>query len=475
MKKIIFALLIAFASTTLFSQEKGLYLTVGGSVGRTNFKYGELGGVTPKAGIGFGAGLGVQYFFTKHLGLSLGLEYALFNTSSYIKDKRFDFPGFVDNEGDDCDLVIRLLNWTESQKTHFIDIPLMLRFQHKWGKKEMHGFYFAFGPKLQIPISASSFKIADGDLKAYAYYPDYNLPIADGYGVELPQHGYGTTQKDWNGKNELKTGCAIVGEAGFLIGLSRRIDLTLGVSAEYGFSNIQKKSIDLMEAVKNITPQDVPVGDVVTYNGILNSNRINVIHPVALKAHLGLRIKIGKLSEKKEEDDQDKKLDAILEKLSQPRDTIIINPVVVPVYLPAPTPNDEGGAVVGGVVAAGKKAPITQEIIDDIEEPIYFDLDKYNLDAEAIAILDRKVDQMKRYPQLTVSLVGHTCDLGNNPHNDELSLNRAQAARMYMIGKGIKPTRLEVIPMGKIYPSYPNTSESSRRMNRRVDFVNSTK
>ena len=472
MKKLIFALLIVFASSTLFAQEKGLFLTLSGSAGPSKFLY-RLESGSPKSGLGFGAGIGAQYFFTKNIGLSLGLEYTQFNTGSYFKDKLFSFPDFVDNEGDVGDLNVRLLNWKESQRTHYIDIPLMFRFQQKWGKKEMHGFYLAFGAKLQIPVS-SSFKRADGDVKVYAYYSDYAMVVGDGvYGVPLPWHGYGTTEKMWEGKTQLKTGVAVVGEAGFLIGLSRRVDLTLGVSAEYGFTNIQKQSIDLLEAVKNVTPQDVPLGDVVTYNGILNSNKINKetgIHPVFIRGHIGLRIKIGKLSEKEEE--KDNKLEEILERLSQPRDTIIINPIVVPIYMPAPetsTPED------GGPMGRRGTPIVTQEIIDELEEPIFFDLDKYNLDAEAIAILDRKIAQMKRYPQLSVSLVGHTCDLGTNPHNDELSTNRAQAARMYMIGKGIKPSRLDIIPMGKNFPSYPNTSEDSRRLNRRVDFVNKTK
>ena len=474
MKKLIFALLIVFASSTLFAQEKGLFLTLSGSAGPSKFLY-RLESGSPKSGLGFGAGIGAQYFFTKNIGLSLGLEYTQFNTGSYFKHKGFDFYGLTDDEGKLCDIEVYLNNWNEKQKTHYIDIPLMFRFQQKWGKKEMVGFYFAFGPKMQIPIS-SSFERSDGTVSVYAYYEEHELTIGKpGYGVELPHHGIGTTEKFWKGKNEIKVGFAIAGEAGFLFGLSRRVDLTLGVSAEYGFTNIQKKSVDLLEVAPGKAPQDGEIADIVSYSGILNSNKINKetgIHPVFIRGHIGLRIKIGKLSEKKEEDDQDKKLDAILEKLSQPRDTIIINPVVVPVYLPAPetsTPEE------GGPMGRRGTPIVTQEIIDELEEPIYFDLDKYNLDAEAIAILDRKIAQMKRYPQLSVSLVGHTCDLGTNPHNDELSTNRAQAARMYMIGKGIKPSRLDIIPMGKNFPSYPNTSEDSRRMNRRVDFVNKTK
>ena len=468
MKKLIFALLILFASTNIFAQEKGLYLTLGGSVGHTNFKY-KLEDGKPKPGIGFGAGIGAQYFFTKHLGLSLGVDLSIFNTySCFDKDKLFRLPTMVDNENDTCNVSVVLRGWTESQKTYFIDIPLLLRFQHKWGKKELHGFYFAFGPKLQIPVS-SSYKKAEGDVKVYAHYPKYNLPLGDGnLGEEIPWHGYGNTDKNWKGKNNLKLGCSIMGEAGFLIGLSRRIDLSVGISAEYGFLNIKKNNDNLLNVVVEKTPQDGAVADIVTYNGILNSNMTNAIHPVAIKANIGLRIKIGKLSKKEDEDEQ--KLDEILDKLKN-RDTIIINPVVVPVYLPNPNANPEETTPNGSSIGKRKGAPIPQEVIDELEEPIYFALDKYFLDQEAIEILDRKVARMKKYPDASVSIIAHTCDLGTSIHNDELSRNRALAARFYMINKGIAPSRIEIIPMGKHYPMYPNTTEDSRRLNRRDDFI----
>ena len=472
MKKLIFALLIILSSTIAFSQEKGLFLTVGGSFGRTNFRY-ELEEGKPKPGLGYGVGLGAQYFFTKHLGLSLGVDLSVFNTKSYFPDKGFEFKGVFDEEEDYNDLRIRLINWTEKQKTYFIDIPLMLRFQHKWGKKEMHGFYFAFGPKLQIPVK-SSYRIEDrkneNDVRVEAYYPEHGLYVAyEGSGVQVPQHGYGTTNKLWEGKNSLKPGVGIVGELGFLIGLSRRIDLTVGVSAEYGFTNIKKNAIELMEIVEGKTAQDGKVADIVGYNGILNSNKTGPIHPTSIKANIGLRIKIGKLSKK---EDEEEKLDEILDKLKN-RDTIIINPVVVPVYLPNPNANNAPAEDDPDGTPARRKgaAAVPQVVIDELQEPIYFDLDKYNLDQEAITILDRKVALMKKHPEASVSVVAHTCDLGTTGHNDELSLNRAMAARYYMISKGISPSRIELIPMGKHYPMHPNTSEDSRRLNRRDDFI----
>lgn len=503
MKKIILTFLIIFVSTTIFAQEKGFHLTLGGSVGQTNFKYKILNGGVPKPDLGFGASIGVEYYFNYYLGIATGVNLSIFNTKSFFEDEKFFFPGLQDKEKDSCDITVRLRNWTESQKTYFLDIPLLLKFQYKWGKKERHGFYLGAGIKLQLPISSSTYEIPNSDydklkgkVSVYAHYPKLGLTLGEeGFGIELPWIGYGSTENIlWKGKNQLKMGCAIVGEAGFLIGLSNRVDLTLGVSADYGFVNIKKNTGVLLEVTKDRTAQDGKVGEIVGYNGILNSNRTDKILPVSVRGTIGLKIKLGKLKERDDVDDQTKKLAEILSNMETghgKRDTIIVNPTVLPIYLPYngdgqegepagarryPANYDDGdgsasGSGAGNAPRVRKGSPLPQAVIDDLEESIYFPLDKSTLDQVAIEVLDRKVAQMKKYPYATISVVGHTCDLGSSPHNDELSLNRATAAKYYMISKGIKPSRIEIIPMGKHYPTHPNTTEDSRRLNRRVDFI----
>jgi len=482
MRKLIFAFLIIFATTNIFAQEKGLHLFLGGNTGRTNFSY-RLEGGTPKADLGFGASIGAQYYFTEYLGISLGVDLSIFNTHSFFDKREFVFPEVYDSEKHLCDLHIQLNKWNEKQKTYFIDIPLLMRFHQKWGKKEMHGFYLALGAKLQFPISSDYKKLA-GDVTVYGYYPEWELYLGWD-GIPLPWHGYGTSSElAWSGKNQLKIGCAIHGEAGFLIGLSKRVDLTIGVLADYGFLNIKKENDHLVKLIEGRTPQDGEVGTIANYGGILNSNKINpnTINPISLRATAGLRVKIGKLKVREEPEDQTKKLTEILSNMNDGltrRDTIIVNPVI---SMPFDSTWIEAmKRIVRYVSDAGDSEPkaerirrsggvVPQEVTDELEESIYFALDRYDLDKEAIEVLDRKVAQMKKYPYVSVTLVGHTCDLGTNPHNDELSRNRSLAARFYMISKGIRPSRIEIAPMGKYYPTHLNDTEDSRRLNRRVDF-----
>jgi len=60
--------------------------------------------------------------------------------------------------------------------------------------------------------------------------------------------------------------------------------------------------------------------------------------------------------------------------------------------------------------------------------------------------------------------------LASEPYNDKLSQNRADAARFYLIKKGIHPSRIISLAEGKKNPEHPNNSEENRRLNRRVDF-----
>lgn len=63
---------------------------------------------------------------------------------------------------------------------------------------------------------------------------------------------------------------------------------------------------------------------------------------------------------------------------------------------------------------------------------------------------------------------GHTCDLGGDAHNLALSQRRALAVKSELIRLGVDSARLQVIGFGESDPLVPNTDESARAKNRRV-------
>jgi outer membrane protein OmpA-like peptidoglycan-associated protein len=69
-------------------------------------------------------------------------------------------------------------------------------------------------------------------------------------------------------------------------------------------------------------------------------------------------------------------------------------------------------------------------------------------------------------------LAGHTDDIGDDRHNEWLSLERARSAKAYLVEQfGIEPERIEIQGFGASRPLTPNTDAESRAMNRRVEFV----
>lgn len=303
MKKTFFVLWIFLSMTGIQAQEKGLHLKIDGGLGWTDYLYNIDGG-SHAGRLGYGGSFGVQYFFNKHWGISVAGELFVYNTQSRYSNKSFLFKDQMDDEGDIYDLTIRLKNWKENQKTTFLEIPVMAMYQHKFGTKERHGLYFGLGIKAQIPLN-STFERGDGVVGISAFYPEWGLPLGEeGLSVELPQHGYGHNgERLWEGKNDLKFGIAGVAEIGALFGLSRRVDLTLGVTADYGFMDIQKRQDDFIGPVPGTTQQAGSfIAENVYYNGTLNSTQVSKINPLSVRGKIGIRVKLGKLSPKKQLD-----------------------------------------------------------------------------------------------------------------------------------------------------------------------------
>ena len=65
---------------------------------------------------------------------------------------------------------------------------------------------------------------------------------------------------------------------------------------------------------------------------------------------------------------------------------------------------------------------------------------------------------------------GHTCDLGSDDSNFNLSRARALAVRSFLGGQGIDPARLQVLGVGESDPSVANVDEAARAQNRRVQI-----
>ena len=104
--------------------------------------------------------------------------------------------------------------------------------------------------------------------------------------------------------------------------------------------------------------------------------------------------------------------------------------------------------------------------IDDI----VFDSDSYLLTEKSKYILNGFSAYLLKNSNLKISINGHTDDLGDDEKNRQLSQNRSDAVKNYLILKGIEADRLKARGFGESKPKFPNVNELNRSKNRRTEF-----
>ena len=84
--------------------------------------------------------------------------------------------------------------------------------------------------------------------------------------------------------------------------------------------------------------------------------------------------------------------------------------------------------------------------------------------------------QMSELKTIILLIEGHTCDLGTEVYNMNLSQKRAGAIKTYLTTKcGLPPKQFQIKAFGETQPITPDTSEQARRQNRRVVIRNTLK
>ena len=102
---------------------------------------------------------------------------------------------------------------------------------------------------------------------------------------------------------------------------------------------------------------------------------------------------------------------------------------------------------------------------------IYFNVSKYDLKPESAPELDRLVTLLTQNPTMQIKLEGHTDIVGDFDANVELSRNRVNAVKRYVVGKGVSAGRIETVGYGPSRPINTNKSLKERPENRRVELV----
>lgn len=147
--------------------------------------------------------------------------------------------------------------------------------------------------------------------------------------------------------------------------------------------------------------------------------------------------------------------------------------------------DDSGGAGATGTSSATATAPTTtgptkptigpvgptsgsqEDLVVNVGDRVFFDFDKYNLKAEARAVLEKQAAWLNKYRVVTINVEGHCDERGTREYNLALGERRANSVKDYLVALGVSADRIRTISYGKERPVALGSNEDAWRQNRR--------
>jgi outer membrane protein OmpA-like peptidoglycan-associated protein len=132
--------------------------------------------------------------------------------------------------------------------------------------------------------------------------------------------------------------------------------------------------------------------------------------------------------------------------------------------------NDKCPDISGTVENNG--CPKTEEIsrIPRILQGMNFETDKAVPLASSYPILDDIAKSLLEWPDVKIEIQGHTDNVGTAEYNKDLSQQRAETIRNYLIEKGVSSDRLTAVGYGSEKPITDNSTDEGLAKNRRVEL-----
>ncbi|MEX0958592.1 MAG: OmpA family protein [Burkholderiales bacterium] len=102
---------------------------------------------------------------------------------------------------------------------------------------------------------------------------------------------------------------------------------------------------------------------------------------------------------------------------------------------------------------------------------IQFEINQYTVQREAEEKIEKVAIFMRKYPETTAVIEGHTDEVGTSADNLRLSQSRAESVVSYLVSRGIARSRLQAVGYGETRPITDNRTDAGRRLNRRINAI----
>lgn len=112
------------------------------------------------------------------------------------------------------------------------------------------------------------------------------------------------------------------------------------------------------------------------------------------------------------------------------------------------------------------------KVVDSVELKVEFDFNKADIRPAYHQRIKEVADYLNRHPDVDAVIEGHTDSRGSEEYNKNLSQQRADNVRQYLIDKfKISSSRLSAKGYGEAKPIADNNTDAGRQRNRRVIAV----
>ena len=106
----------------------------------------------------------------------------------------------------------------------------------------------------------------------------------------------------------------------------------------------------------------------------------------------------------------------------------------------------------------------------DIPSDVSFDVGRAAIKPNFAPVLNHFATSLNQNQVTTVTIIGHTDSTGSDAINNPLSVDRANAARDYLVSRGVARTRIATDGRGSREPVADNNTQQGRDKNRRVEI-----
>jgi peptidoglycan-associated lipoprotein len=131
--------------------------------------------------------------------------------------------------------------------------------------------------------------------------------------------------------------------------------------------------------------------------------------------------------------------------------------------------NGAGGGAFG---AGGASTPGSiQDFVVNVGDRVFFDSDSSEINASGQSTLDKQASWLNKYPQYSFTMEGHADERGTREYNFALGARRSEAAKNYLIARGVGGNRIRTTSYGKERPVAVCDNISCWSQNRRAVTV----